>query len=65
MAAAAVDEVLGGDPAALVVGEVVNDRDHATAFLTQLLEAPAESQFRAVVAGGALAQDRVEPDLIG
>src|ERR1700733_6854425 len=64
VAAAAIDEIAGGDLVALVAGEIVHDRDHAAALLAQLFEAPAEPQLGARKAGGALAQDRVEPDLV-
>jgi hypothetical protein len=62
--AAAVDDVLGGDLAALVARQIMCGDDDAVALLGQLLEAAAAAQFCALEARREIAQDRVEPELI-
>src|SRR5262249_31980787 len=64
VAAAAGDQIVGGDALAPSSREVVHGRDHAVVVLLEGFEPAIEPHLHAGKAFGAGAQDRIEPELV-
>ena len=64
MGARAIHHILRLDHMALIARQIERGDAHEIVGLLQRFELPAEAKIDTVEAGGAIAQDRVSPDLV-